>query len=178
MVRRLLGRGRVEGHCGKSELRISEAWTSQNLVALRDRRAGFPFRFLPSFSKAQSIGMVFFDPLFHFYGVAAASQAVPNSVSFTISGCVSSLWHSIYFPRLPVHSKAKFSLAIPKVCPWARPWVRLRVPVSAAHTPTQREGSLSWCCVPACAALGTRPTAHGGSCAKIQVTSWRWLLCS
>lgn len=59
-------------------------------------------------------------------------------MSYTISGSVGSISHSIYFPWLPIHSKAKFSPVIPKVYPRSRRWARLRVPVSAAHTPTQR----------------------------------------
>ena len=33
-------------------------------------------------------------------------------------------------------------------------------------------------CVLVCAALGTQPTGHSESCAKIQVASWRWRLYS
>lgn len=100
---------------GRANHVISEAWASQNLVALRetDRRARFPFRFLPLFSKALSIGMVSLYPS-SIYRMPAASQALPNSMSFTISGSVGSIGHSICFPRLPVHSKAKFSRSFPR----------------------------------------------------------------
>lgn len=168
----------MEGHFGKSERRISEAWISQNLVALREREElVFLSGFYHCFQRHQVSGWFSFIP-HPIYGVPAVSQALPNSMSYTISGSVGSISHNIYFPWLPIHSKAKFSPVIPKVYPRSRRWARLRVPVSTAHTPTQREGSRSSCCVPACTALGTRPTAHGGSCAKIQVTSWRWLLSS
>lgn len=47
-------------------------------------------------------------------GASAMCQALPNLMSFTVSGTVSHIWLIAHFPLIPVHSKAKFTLAPPQ----------------------------------------------------------------